>query len=70
MKGEKYMESLQIYETSKKELTKIKKDLSQDLVTIDFSKFDEQTKEVVLSALSSSVSQRIAAVNRVLLGVR
>lgn len=64
------MESLQIYETSKKELTKIKKDLSQDLVTIDFSKFDEQTKEVVLSALSSSVSQRIAAVNRVLLGVR
>ena len=59
------MESLQIYETSKKELTKIKKDLSQDLVTIDFSKFDEQTKEVVLSALSSSVSQRIAAVNRV-----
>ena len=64
------MESLQIYETSKKELTKIKKDLSQDLVTIDFSKFDEQTKEVVLSALSSSVSQRIAAVNRVLLGGR
>lgn len=64
------MESLQIYETSKKELTKIKKDLSQDLVTIDFSKFDEQTKEVVLSALSSSVSQRIAAVNRVLLGAR
>ena len=64
------MESLQIYETSKKELTKIKKDLSQDLVTIDFSKFDEQTKEVVLSVLSSSVSQRIAAVNRVLLGVR
>ena len=64
------MESLQIYETSKKELTKIKKDLSQDLVTIDFSKFDEQTKEVVLSTLSSSVSQRIAAVNRVLLGAR
>ena len=64
------MESLQIYETSKKELTKIKKDLSQDLVTIDISKFDEQTKEVVLSALSSSVSQRIAAVNRVLLGAR
>ena len=64
------MESLQIYEDSKNELTKIKKDLSQDLVTIDFSKFDEQTKEVVLSALSSSVSQRIAAVNRVLLGVR
>lgn len=64
------MESLQIYETSKKELTKIKKDLSQDLVTIDFSKFDEQTKEVVLSELSSSVSQRIAAVNRVLLGAR
>ena len=64
------MESLQIYETSKKELTKIKKDLRQDLVTIDFSKFDEQTKEVVLSALSSSVSQRIAAVNRVLLGAR
>ena len=64
------MESLQIYESSKNELTKIKKDLSQDLVTIDFSKFDEQTKEVVLSALSSSVSQRIAAVNRVLLGAR
>lgn len=64
------MESLQIYETSKKELIKIKKDLSQDLVTIDFSKFDEQTKEVVLSALSSSVSQRISAVNRVLLGAR
>lgn len=64
------MESLQIYEASKNELTKIKKDLSQDLVTIDFSKFDEQTKEVVLSALSSSVSQRIAAVNRVLLGAR
>ena len=64
------MESLQFYEASKNELTKIKKDLSQDLVTIDFSKFDEQTKEVVLSALSSSVSQRIAAVNRVLLGMR
>lgn len=64
------MESLQIYEASKNELTKIKKDLSQDLVTIDFSKFDEQTKEVVLSALSSSVSQRIAAVDRVLFGVR
>ena len=64
------MESLEIYEASKNEVTKIKKDLSQDLVTIDFSKFDEQTKEVVLSALSSSVSQRIAAVNRVLLGVR
>lgn len=64
------MESLQIYEASKNELTKIKKDLSQDLVTIDFSKFDEQTKEVVLSALSSSVSKRIAAVDRVLLGVR
>ena len=64
------MESLQIYESSKNELTKIKKDLSQDLVTIDFSKFDEQTKEVVLSALSSSVSKRIAAVNRVLLGAR
>lgn len=64
------MESLQIYEASKNELTKIKKDLSQDLVTIDFSKFDEQTKEVVLSVLSSSVSQRIAAVDRVLLGVR
>ena len=64
------MESLQIYEASKNELAKIKKDLSQDLVTIDFSKFDEQTKEVVLSALSSSVSQRIAAVNRVLLSVR
>lgn len=64
------MESLQIYEASKTELTKIKKDLSQDLVTIDFSKFDEHTKEVVLSALSSSVSRRLAAVNRVLLGAR
>ena len=63
------MESKKIYESSKAELNKIKKELSTDNVTIDFTKLDSITKGKIISALQNTIAERYPKVEENTLGV-
>ena len=63
------MESKKIYESSKAELNKIKKELSTDNVTIDFTKLDYITKGKIISALQNTIAERYPKVEENTLGV-
>lgn len=64
------MESQKIYEASHEELIKIKKSMSTETFSIDTTKLDADTKNLLLQAINSVVSQRIKDTEKVILGVR
>ena len=64
------MESLERYQSSREELLKIDKQSgAADSMFIDLSKLDSVTKERLLLAINSTVSQRIKDIDRVILGI-
>lgn len=64
------MEGDEIYEISKKEMLRVKSNLANRTVTIDLDKLDEFSKQEVVSALQRTLSERLRAVDKVLLGVK
>ena len=63
------MEHVSIFEKSYEEIQKLKKELSFDTVTIDFSKFDSRTRGVLKEALYNALDQRDKRVLSILSGV-
>lgn len=61
------MESTNIYKESYESLKKLKKSLSQDVVTIDFTKFDNVTAGKLRQAIVEVTSTRIADTNNVIM---
>ena len=64
------MEGDEIYEISKKEMLRVKSNLANRTVIIDLDKLDEFSKEEIVSALQRTLSERLRAVDKVLLGVK
>lgn len=64
------MESIEIYERSKKELQRIEKHSSAAVFSIDTSEMDGVTKERMLSAIRGVIAQRCLDIDRVILGVQ
>ena len=64
------MEGDEIYEISKKEMLRVKSNLANRTVIIDLDKLDEFSKEEIVSALQRTLSERLIAVDKVLLGVK
>ena len=64
------MEGDEIYEISKKEMLRVKSNLANRTVTIDLDKLDEFSKQEVVSALQRTLSERLRAVDKVLLGAK
>lgn len=52
------MESKTIYEESYKELTRIRKTLTNSMITINADKLDSRTKEELLKVISNTTSRR------------
>lgn len=61
------MESDTIYERSRKELLRLKKQLSTDSITINFTALDTESKGAIMKALSSSINNRLQSVESVIL---
>lgn len=64
------MESKNIYEISRDEIVKIRKNLSSDSVTINLSKLDSNTKEQLITAITDVTSKRLKDIDKVVLGVQ
>lgn len=64
------MESIKTYETSYSELTKLKKKLSGDQITIDLTKLDTQTAGAIRTALQNVISKRTSEVSAVITTVQ
>ena len=64
------MEGDEIYEISKKEMLRVKSNLANRTVTIDLDKLDEFSKQEVVSALQRALTERLRAVDKVLLGAK
>ena len=60
------MESKDIYQDSYNALVNLRKALGSPKVTIDFDKFDANTKEAIRDAILKSTSARQAAILNVL----
>lgn len=52
------MESKTIYEESYKELVRIRKTLTNSMITINLDKLDARTKDELLKAISNTTSRR------------
>ena len=52
------MEGQKIYEESYKELSKLKKKISQDQLTIDFAKLDSKTSGLLRTTITNAISER------------
>ena len=63
------MESKKIYESSKDELNKIKKQLGTDSINIDITKLDSVTKEALITAIKNAIAERYPRVEQMTLGV-
>ena len=64
------MEAISIYEESRKELIRLKKEIHQDRIVINFDKMDGDTKESMINAIANVLAKRSAAVDRVIMGVK
>lgn len=64
------MESKNIYLESVKELNVIKKNLSTDSVTIDFSKLDSGTAGLLRDEIYKAITSRIGTISQISLGVQ
>lgn len=60
------MESKQIYEDSYKELVRIRKSLTNSMITINLDKLDARTKEDLLKAITNTTSRRQSDILNVL----
>ena len=52
------IEGQKIYEESYKELSKLKKKISQDQLTIDFAKLDSKTSGLLRTTITNAISER------------
>lgn len=52
------MESKTIYEESYKELVRLRKTLTNSMITINLDKLDARTKDELLKAISNTTSRR------------
>lgn len=57
-KGEKQMEGISVYQDTRDELQRVRKQLSSSRVTINLDKLDEQTKREITSALQEIIVRR------------
>lgn len=64
------MEGLSIFEKSREELLRLKKEIYQDKIVINFDKLDGDTKDTMINAITGVISKRSAAVDRVLMGAK
>lgn len=64
------MQSVEQYENSYKELTKISKSISSDQIIINFNKLDGETSEIIRSALNKAIADRKPEVWNVIEGVK
>jgi hypothetical protein len=64
------MESQKIYEESYNELVKIRKAVSNNKVTIDFSKLDTESASVLKQKLSEGLAQRTSTLSSIISGVK
>lgn len=64
------MESQKIYEDSYSELVKIRKNLSNGKVAIDFSKLDTDSAGVLKQKLTEGLASRINTLSSIITGVK
>lgn len=65
------MESQKIYEESLKELSRIRKSISSDrIVSIDFSKLDNESVGEIKNSLAKALSNRASVVYSVITGAK
>jgi polyphosphate kinase 2 (PPK2 family) len=64
------MEANSIYEESRKELIRLKKEIHQDRIVINFDRMDGDTKESMINAITNVLDKRSAAVDRVIMGAK
>lgn len=64
------MESQKIYEDSYSELVKIRKNLSNGKVIIDFSKLDTDSAGVLKQKLTEGLAPRISTLSSIITGVK
>jgi hypothetical protein len=64
------MESVSVYEDSIKELTRVKKSLSNQSITIDMNKLDSKSKEVIIYALAGALTERLRDTQATISGVK
>ena len=64
------MESKRIYEDSYDELMRIKKTITSDSFVINSSQLDGVTKNKMLQAINSVISERSKEIQKVVLGVQ
>ncbi len=64
------MESVSVYEDSIKELTRVKKSLSNQSITIDMNKLDSKSKEVIIYALAGALNERLRDTQATISGVK
>lgn len=57
-KGEKQMEGISVYQDTRDELQRVRKQLSSSRVTINLDKLDEQTKREITFALQEIIVRR------------
>lgn len=60
------MEAKGIYENSYKEMNKLKRELSQETISIDFSKMDTVSTGVIKTALSEALTERTREVYKII----
>lgn len=64
------MDSLEKFTTSREELVRIDKETSANMFTIDVSKLDSITKERLLLAIRTTISERIKDIDKVVIGIK
>lgn len=64
------MQSVEQYENSYKELTKISKSISMDQVIINFNRLDGESSEIIRSVLTKAIADRKPEVWKVIEGVK
>ena len=64
------MQSVEQYENSYKELTKISKSISMDQVIINFNRLDGESSEIIRSALTKAIADRKPEVWKVIEGMK
>lgn len=64
------MESEKIYEESRKELLKLKRNIGTDQIVINMKLLDGETKNRINTELSKIISERSKEIERVILGVK
>lgn len=64
------MESIKTYEDSHDEMVRIRKSIGGDSFSINTSKLDERTKDMLLQSINNVLSERLKETEKVILGAR